>query len=115
MSVVLGVFSASLPPGNIAKISTAPLIHVGVVSIAQLVEVTDSAVQGGVVEVLSSIPAVGHKNIFQHFPYMFEVHLYINQNDIYMFEVHLYINQNDIYICLRFIYISFRFFYISFC
>ena len=32
----------------------------GVVSIAQLVEVTDSAVLGGVVEVVSSIPAVGH-------------------------------------------------------
>ena len=37
-----------------------------VVSIAQLVEVTDSAVLGGVVEVVSSIPAVGHK-IFSAF------------------------------------------------
>ena len=32
-----------------------------VVSIAQLVEVMDSAVLGGVVEVVSSIPTVGHK------------------------------------------------------
>ena len=32
----------------------------GVVSTAQLVEVTDSAVLGDVVEVVSSIPAVGH-------------------------------------------------------
>ena len=40
----------------------------GVVSIAQLVEVTDSAVLGGVAEVVSSNPAVGHKNIFQHLP-----------------------------------------------
>ena len=36
----------------------------GVVSIAQLVKVTDSAVLGGVVEVVSSIPAVGHKISF---------------------------------------------------
>ena len=39
---------------------------VWVVSIAQLVESTDSAVPGGVVEVVSSIPAVGHK-IFSAF------------------------------------------------
>ena len=39
-----------------------------VVSITQLVEVTDSAVLGGVAEVLSSNPTVGHKNIFQHLP-----------------------------------------------
>ena len=39
----------------------------GVVSIAQLVEVTDSAVLGGVVEVVSSIPVVGHK-ILSAFP-----------------------------------------------
>ena len=38
----------------------------GVVSIAQLVEVTDSAVLGGVVEVVSSIPVMGHK-IFSAF------------------------------------------------
>ena len=41
----------------------------GVVSIAQLVEVTDSAVLGGVVEVVSSIPVMGHKiffSIFRH-------------------------------------------------
>ena len=36
----------------------------GVVSIAQLVEVVDSAVLGGVVEVASSIPTVGHKIFF---------------------------------------------------
>ena len=29
---------------------------------------TDGAVLGGVVEVVSSIPAVGHKIFFQHFP-----------------------------------------------
>ena len=40
----------------------------GGVSIAQLVEVADSAVLGGVVEVVSSIPMVGHRNIFQHIP-----------------------------------------------
>ena len=42
----------------------------GVVSIAQLVEVSDSAVLGGVVEVVSSIPAVVHKiffSVFRHF------------------------------------------------
>ena len=36
-------------------------IFFGVVSIEQLVEVTDSAVLGGVVEVVSPIPAVGQK------------------------------------------------------
>ena len=40
----------------------------GVVLIAQLVEVTDNAVLGGVVEVVSSYPTVGHENIFKHFP-----------------------------------------------
>ena len=43
-------------------------IFFGVVSIAQLVEVTDSAVLGGVAEVVSSNPTEGHKNIFQHLP-----------------------------------------------
>ena len=33
-------------------------------SIAQLVEVTDSAVLGGVADVVSSIPTVGHKIFF---------------------------------------------------
>ena len=44
-------------------------IFLGVVSIAQLVEVTESALLGGVVEVVSSIPMVGHKiffSIFRH-------------------------------------------------
>ena len=36
----------------------------GVVLIAQLVEVTDSAVLGGVVEVVSSNPTQGHENIY---------------------------------------------------
>ena len=36
----------------------------GDVSIAQLVEVKDSAVLGGVVEVVSSNPTVGHKIFF---------------------------------------------------
>ena len=40
----------------------------GGVSIAQLVEVMDNAVLGGVAEVVSSNPTVGHKNIFQHLP-----------------------------------------------
>ena len=40
----------------------------GVVSIAQFVEVTDSAVLGGVAEVVSSNSTVGHKNIFHHLP-----------------------------------------------
>ena len=47
-------------------ISAIRTIFLGVVSIAQLVEVTDSAVLGGVVEVVSSIPVVGHK-IFSAF------------------------------------------------
>ena len=49
-------------------ISAIRTIFLGAVSIAQLVEVADSAVLGGVVEVVNSIPTVGHKNIFQHFP-----------------------------------------------
>ena len=44
------------------------LLGGGVVLIAQLVEVTDSAVLGGAAEVVSSNPTVGHKNIFQHLP-----------------------------------------------
>ena len=36
----------------------------GVVLIARLVEVTDSAVLGGVAEVVSSNPTVGHKIFF---------------------------------------------------
>ena len=36
----------------------------GVVSIAQLVEMADSAVLGGVVDVVSSNPTMGHENIF---------------------------------------------------
>ena len=39
----------------------------GVVSIAQLVGVTDSAVLGGVVGVVSSILVVGHKIFFSLF------------------------------------------------
>ena len=42
-------------------------IFFGVVSIEQLVEVTDSAVLGGVVEVVSPIPAVGQKIFFSIF------------------------------------------------
>ena len=49
-------------------ISATQTIFFGVVSIAQLVEVVDSAVLGGVDEIVSSIPMVGHKNIFQRFP-----------------------------------------------
>ena len=49
-------------------ISAIRTIFFGVVSIAQLVEVTDSAVLDGVTAVVSSNPMVGHKNIFQHLP-----------------------------------------------
>ena len=49
-------------------ISAMRTIFFVVVPIAQLVEVKDSAVLGVVVEVVHSIPAVGHKNIFHHFP-----------------------------------------------
>ena len=48
-------------------ISAIRTIFLGVVSIPQLVEVTDSAVLGGIVEVMSSIPAVGHKILFSIF------------------------------------------------
>ena len=48
---------------------------------AQLVEVTDSAVLGGVADVVSSNPTVGHKNIFQHSPaYLILLHLHINRH-----------------------------------
>ena len=40
----------------------------GVVPIAQLVEVTDSVVLGGVAQVVSSNPTVGHLNVFQPLP-----------------------------------------------
>ena len=49
-------------------ISATRTIFIGVVLIVQLVEVTDSAVLGGVAEVVSSNPTVSHKNIFQHLP-----------------------------------------------
>ena len=49
-------------------ISAIQTIFFGVVSIGQLVEVADSAVLYGVVEVMSWTPIVGHKNIFQHLP-----------------------------------------------
>ena len=49
-------------------ISAFRTIFFGVVSIAQLVEMTDGAVLGGVAEVVSSNPMVGHKIIFQHLP-----------------------------------------------
>ena len=45
-------------------ISAIGTISFGIVSIGQLVEVTDSAVLGGVVEVVSSIPAMDHKIFF---------------------------------------------------
>ena len=45
-------------------ISAIRKIFFGVVPILQLVEVADSAVLGGVVEVVSSIPTVGHKILF---------------------------------------------------
>ena len=48
-------------------ISAIRTIFFGVVSIAQLVEVADSAMLDGVVEVVSSIPAVDHKIFFSIF------------------------------------------------
>ena len=50
-------------------ISAIRTIFFGVVSIAQVVEVTDSALLGDVVEVVSSIPAVGHKIFFSIWKY----------------------------------------------
>ena len=54
-----------------------------VVSIAELVEMTDSAVVGGVVEVVSSIPAMGHKTFSAFFgnyisltPNIYQFYLY---------------------------------------
>ena len=44
---------------------------------AQLVEVTDSAVLGGVVEVVSSNPTVGPKNIFSAFTDIADAILYV--------------------------------------
>ena len=38
------------------------------VYIDSAVEVADTAVLGGVAEVVSSIPTASHKNIFQHLP-----------------------------------------------
>ena len=58
----------------------------GVVSIAQLVEVTDSAVLGGFVEVVSSIPAVGHE-IFPAFSAIVDL-LYLS---ILFFIINLYL------------------------
>ena len=49
-------------------ISAIRTIFFGVVSIAQSVEVTDSAVLGGVAEVVSSNPRWAIKIFFQHFP-----------------------------------------------
>ena len=49
-------------------ISAIRTIFFGVVSIAQSVEVTDSAVLGGVAEVVSSNPSWAIKIFFQHFP-----------------------------------------------
>ena len=48
-------------------INTSRTIFFEVVLVAQLVEVTDCAVLGGVVEVMSSNPA-RIKTIFQHLP-----------------------------------------------
>ena len=60
-------------------------IFFGVVSIVQLVEVTDSAVLGGVAEVVSSNPTVGHKNIFQHLPA--KLICYTSPTNLYQFLI----------------------------
>ena len=46
-------------------------LFAGVVAIAQLVDVTDSAVLGDVVEVVSSIPAVGRKIFIYIYTFFF--------------------------------------------
>ena len=47
------------------------------ISSGQLVEVTYSAVLGDVVEVVSSIPTVGHKNVFSAFTGIVDSYIYI--------------------------------------
>ena len=49
---------------HVLHISAIRAIFFGIVSTAQLVEVKDSAVLGGVVEVVSSNGMVGHKLFF---------------------------------------------------
>ena len=66
-------------------ISSIRTIFFGVVSIAQLVEVTDSAVLGGVVEVVGSISAVGHKIFFSIFQHSYLLYLSIS-----IFIINLY-------------------------
>ena len=60
-------------------------IFFGAVSIAQLVRVTDSAVQGPVGEVVSSIPAVGHKilfSIFRHSWFIISLHINLHYKSV---------------------------------
>ena len=45
------------------------IIFFGVVSMVQLVEVTDSAVLGGVAEVVSLNPTLGHEIFFSIYPH----------------------------------------------
>ena len=66
-------------------ISSIRTIFLGVVSIAQLVEVTDSAVLGGVVEVVGSISAVGQKIFFIIFQHSYLLYLSIS-----IFIINLY-------------------------
>ena len=57
----------------------------GVVSIAQLVDVTDSAVLGDVVEVVSSITMVGHKfffSIFRHSLFIISFHMNLHYKSV---------------------------------
>ena len=49
-------------------ISAIRTIFFWIVLIALLVEVADSAVLGGVVDIVDSIPTVGHNFFFQHLP-----------------------------------------------
>ena len=51
----------------LSYISAIRTIFLGVVLIAQLVEVADSAVLSGVAEVMSSNPTMGHKIFFSNY------------------------------------------------
>ena len=65
--------------------SAIETIFSGVVSIADLIEVTDSAVLGGVAGVVSSIPAVGHKkffSIFRHSVFIISLHINLHYKSV---------------------------------
>ena len=66
-------------------ISAIQTIFLGDVSIAQLVVVTDSALLGGIIEVVSSIPAVGHKiffSVFRHSLFIISLHFNLHYKSV---------------------------------